>query len=52
MHRTLLGIAAVFCLFVAGGALSGCGNDGRVEVRPAPEVTAVPSPTRVDQSQE
>lgn len=43
---------AVACLLAGAAGLSGCGNDGELQVRPPPPATAVASPTASSQAEE
>jgi len=47
-----VGAVAVACWLAGVAGVAGCGNDGELTVRPAPEATAVASPTASDQPQE
>lgn len=47
-----VGAVAVACWLAGVAGVSGCGNDGELSVRPAPNATAVASPTVANQPQE
>ncbi len=47
MVRNIGRVVAFWCLAITFVMLAACGNDGNIEVRPAPEVPVVASPTPI-----
>ncbi len=47
MFRKLVAIGAFSCLLVGSVTTIGCGNDGSLEVRPAPGATVPPTATPI-----